>query len=176
MSENVEDFLEHHGVRGMKWGVRKSHNSGSGKSKKSGGAYPKNLRESADARHAKLAQQKIARGGLQTLNNKELQALVKRQNLEKQYTDLNPAKVSDGKKLAINILSTVGPLAITTALAMNKKYSMKSTKAPGTDLVLYNKQSISKRKFAETAFRTAADLAKQFGPQAAQVLVKTVIG
>jgi hypothetical protein len=59
----------------MKWGVRR----------KSSAEKPK---ASDDARAASATQQKIKKGGVKTVSNQELQALVQRKNLEKQYRDL----------------------------------------------------------------------------------------
>jgi hypothetical protein len=177
MSKATDDFLEHHGVRGMKWGVRRNSSSSSGKSHASTGGYTRAGKESADARHVRLAQEKIARGGVHTLNNKELQALVQRQNLEQQYRQLNPKKVSEGKKLAIQALATLGPIAISAALASRSKYAPQvAPKAVGNALALYNPHENGKRVIAETLMKTGGTLAKQYGPKVAELMVKSLIG
>ena len=78
MSDN---WLEHYGTKGMKWGVRKKPGSGKGKS---AGATAK------------------------TLTNKELQKRVNRLNLEKQYVTLSEGSVSKGKGMVKGMLKTAG--------------------------------------------------------------------
>lgn len=92
--------LEHYGTKGMKWGVRRENNAGPTqvefkqktpgsrvrvKTTKGGGQAP-----SHDAVQAKVFRQTAKKSGPQTLSNKELQALVTRLNLEKQYAQLTP--------------------------------------------------------------------------------------
>lgn len=83
--------LIHYGVKGMKWGVRRSdaelaRAGGSGGSSESRPA-PK-PKVSADVKAAMAAQRKIAEGGTQTLSNQELQSLLTRMNLERQYRNI----------------------------------------------------------------------------------------
>lgn len=72
-----EAFLAHYGVKGMKWGVQKSGSSGGGRP--SG---------SEDHRNAVAAEKKIETKGTQALSNKELQILIQRKNLERQYHNM----------------------------------------------------------------------------------------
>ena len=175
MTQKTDEFLEHHGVRGMKWGVSRSRGSSSDNKHGKTGGFTSKPKVSADARNAMLAQKKIAMGGLHALNNKELQSLVKRQNLEQQYTQLNPQKVSEGKKLAIQALATLGPIAISAALASRKKYAPQvPAKVPGSALVPYHGNG--KRVLAETLLKTGGTLAKQYGPKVAELMVKSLIG
>jgi 2'-5' RNA ligase len=81
---DVEDFLAHFGVKGMKWGFRKDGVSAGRK---------KALPVHADAKKAASAKAKVGRrGNTKALSNDELQALVKRMNLEKQYKTLSSEK------------------------------------------------------------------------------------
>lgn len=185
MKTNVDDFLAHHGVRGQKWGVRRSNASSSGtphgktsvNNHSRTGGYTSKPRMSADARNVMLAQKKIAMGGVHALNNKELQALVQRQNLEQQYRQLNPKQVSEGKKLAIQALATLGPIAISAALASRKKYAPQVTpKIPGMALALNDPHANGKRILAETLLKTGGTLAKQYGPKVAELALKSLIG
>lgn len=70
--------ITHSGVKGMKWGVRKDDSSG-------GGASTPTPRASADFKTAASAQNKIDNAGTHTLSNQELQGLLTRMNLERQY-------------------------------------------------------------------------------------------
>ncbi|AXQ61247.1 hypothetical protein SEA_LIBERTYBELL_6 [Streptomyces phage LibertyBell] len=75
--------LTHYGIKGMKWGVRRADPSGGAQK-----AAPQ-PRQSADSKATEKTQDKIDRGGTASVSNQELQALVKRRNLEKQYNDLH---------------------------------------------------------------------------------------
>src|SRR6185503_11521350 len=87
MSDPVANFLAHFGVKGMRWGVRKTSSGGS-----SGTA-------STDAQDADRSRAKIKVGGTHALTTKELQSLVTRMNLERQYSTLiasQPTTLSRG--------------------------------------------------------------------------------
>lgn len=73
-SKKLDDVLAHFGVKGMKWGQRKA--------RRSSGPV------SSDAARAQAAQDIIKKHGTKALDNKELQHLVTRMNLESQYAGL----------------------------------------------------------------------------------------
>ena len=72
--------LEHFGVKGMKWGVRKDESSSTPTKKKG---------PSTDAQKAQAAQAKAKKHGEASLSNAEMKHLVNRMNLEQQYETLN---------------------------------------------------------------------------------------
>jgi 2'-5' RNA ligase len=72
--------LQHYGVKGMKWGVRRADPQPT-----QAAPAQKPLPISADVKSAVNAQRKIAAGGTQALSNQELQGLLTRMNLERQY-------------------------------------------------------------------------------------------
>ncbi len=98
MADNsFESILAHFGIKGMRWGVR-SKNSESG---------------SSDHESAKAAAAKIKKGGTKSLSNRELQELVTRLNLERQYSTIAPVSGKSkalrvGGKIAGDILLQVG--------------------------------------------------------------------
>lgn len=93
----VEDFLEHYGTKGMKWGVRKKRSVSTGPAPVELDARP-GQRVTAkggsghnahdDAIRAVTAGQKAKRSSTDALSTQELQALVTRMNLEQQYSKL----------------------------------------------------------------------------------------
>ena len=79
------DFLAHYGVKGMKWGVRRTQAELDA--------------DSADVASVKTAKKKISknRGKTDSLSNKELQELVNRMNLEQQYAKLKKDSTASTK-------------------------------------------------------------------------------
>lgn len=97
--EFASDFLEHFGVKGMKWGVRSSRGGTSASSRPP---------ISEDAKTAQASKDKQKAGGTKALSTKELQDLVLRMNLEQQFSNLKGkenSKVSDGQARVKQLLS-----------------------------------------------------------------------
>ena len=126
----MNEELYHHGVLGMKWGVRHTDSSGSS------GSYgtkqkPTNYRKAGNisnsAGTALNGSAMVARGTSRvhsikkaqqaskeaaTMSDKELQAAINRMNLERSYTSLKSADTSAGRAYASEILSTAGQVAL----------------------------------------------------------------
>lgn len=94
----VDDFLEHYGVKGMRWGKRKKVD-----------------REPAsdDASRAAELNDRLKKSGTSALTNKELQEVVTRMNLEQQYSRLNPQSQSNGAAYASMLLAGGNAFATT---------------------------------------------------------------
>lgn len=106
-----EDALEHFGVRGMKWGVRRNRESGGGSAPRRGKSV------SVDAARFDKTRKKVKTRGVSSLSNAELKALNERINLEQNYARLTAGtsggakakKVAGfGGKVAADILLNVG--------------------------------------------------------------------
>jgi|SRR5580765_262516 len=110
---DVKTFIEHHGVKGMKWGVRGSGaKRTSSKSRTSFNKSPKRL------------------------TTHELEARIKRMEMEKKYNELNRRDVSKGSKVASEILGNSGKKVATTVL---------------TGALLFAVKQAVKKKFGEEA-------------------------
>lgn len=93
--QDVDAFLAHFGVRGMKWGVRRGRSASSGP-------------VSSDAARAHVLKTQVKTSGTRSLNNEELQHLVTRMNLEQQFgrlTESSPSSVSKGQKFVKGAVS-----------------------------------------------------------------------
>jgi hypothetical protein len=111
--DKVETFLAHYGVKGMRWGYRRSDaalaraaakraptpvttTQKPGKRvKATGGA---NQKATDDAIAAAMARQKAKASSTDALSNRELQAVVQRMNLEQQYARLSSTPQTAGQK------------------------------------------------------------------------------
>src|SRR4051794_28298475 len=88
----VDDVLAHHGIKGMRWGVRKSAPTASvsvtqkGKKLKSKGGVGR--KPSPDAIKVQELRQVRKKSGVHALSNEELQAYSKRLNLEQNVKTL----------------------------------------------------------------------------------------
>ena len=105
-----ESYLEHHGVKGMKWGVRKSR-KGSPKS----------------------SSKKRKKEDISKLSDEELQKRTKRlqlennyMNAETQYKKLSDKRLHKGRTILIGILATAGTQVATQYVSNKLGSSVKS--------------------------------------------------
>ncbi|QFG09114.1 hypothetical protein PBI_SPORTO_6 [Arthrobacter phage Sporto] len=133
----------------MRWGKRKAPSYDKSVKTYGGGSPHRNLSaspKSIDAQKSRNYQQRVKAAGTDALSTKELKALVERQNLEAQYSRLNPAPVSLGSKIVGELLPAVGgavwgqmqsrqpqsePTPVSTAIAMPR-----SKKSMAIDIVV----------------------------------------
>jgi uncharacterized protein YbjQ (UPF0145 family) len=135
LAHAADDFLEHFGVKGMKWGVRKDDAL-------RGSTSVSEAHE--DAVKAQAAKEKIRVSGVKSLSNTELQALVTRQNLEQNYVRLNPARVSAGRSFA-KTASQIGANAVKNTTQELTKQAVKA----GADALIKSASKAAKTAAAE---------------------------
>ena len=99
--ENYDDFLQHYGVLGMKWGHRKD------RSKASSNKKPKSTKNTTISK-PKPTQKR--------LSDAELRAAVNRLRLEREYADLTYRASSRAK--VESVVRTIGTVATLTTSAM----------------------------------------------------------
>jgi 2'-5' RNA ligase len=132
MSDPAGDFLQHYGVLGMKWGVRKaSSGGGSGSSKTRPPKAPEAVQTRATATKRRA-------GGVSSLSNSELRSAIERMNLEKQYKQLNPSTADRGKKLVKDLLVSTGKEVA--------KEVIKSAAKKGVDVAMESAMSALSKK------------------------------
>lgn len=81
--QNGSDFLQHYGIKGMRWGVRRSE-------KQLAKARAAEQADADDAARAKEVAKKIQSAGGRTssISNADMQLLIKRMNLERNYKNM----------------------------------------------------------------------------------------
>lgn len=181
--------LYHHGIKGMKWGVRrtkaqlgyktspKKKNSSSNddnavvKTAKRAGKAIGKAASDANARHKERKEEqrrtKEARARNERLKNKpisdmtdeELRQKIQRIQLENQYRSLNPKKVSAGEKFAKTVINDVIAPAAKNA---GRQYLEKSLKKSlGLDEKQVDELSKLRREAEEWGYRSKIAAAKR---------------
>lgn len=84
----TDDFLEHYGVKGMRWGVKRKSTH----------------KESFDSKQVKKHRGKPAHA----LTNKQIKELNTRMKLEQEYRKMNPDKATRGQAHVKHVVATVG--------------------------------------------------------------------
>jgi hypothetical protein len=157
---NSDNFLEHYGIKGMRWGRRRASLDSGSSSTSSVKATPiEKPKASADASAVSTYKSRVAAGGVDALSTKELQQLVNRQNLEQQYAKLNPAPVSAGQKFMTETLPTLIGVGSTAKSAYNVFYPAKEPPPPSTDLRVMS----GKQKAGDMVLHLGKQLVKEHG-------------
>lgn len=93
-------FLEHFGIKGMKWGVRRKR-QGNGRVDSSDFSNTKHLRNRRT----------------RELSNREIQEINNRINLETNYNRLNPSRMARGRHAAMTVIAIGGTVNAAIALS-----------------------------------------------------------
>ena len=100
--ENYDDFLQHYGVLGMKWGHRKARSNVSSNKK------PKSTKSTATYKPKSKPKQK-------QLTDEELRTAINRMRLEREYAELTYRASSRAK--VEKVVRTIGTVAALTSSA-----------------------------------------------------------
>lgn len=103
----MDDIIYHHGILGMKWGIRRSPVQllrARGKLKTQTDIYNENKKD----------QMRKDSKNRRNLSNEDIKKKIERLNLEKQLKDLTEENLSPGKKMVADILSSSGKKVATS--------------------------------------------------------------
>jgi hypothetical protein len=132
----VDSFIEHYGVKGMRWGVRRSRSELRSEAK-----ARKKRTPSPDAIEVSTLKKKRSK----ELTDDELKRALKRMDMEKRYNSMNPKGFSKAEKVVVGILA-VGT-TINSVIAFSN--------SPAGKAVATRLSSKAAKKAAETAVKAA---------------------
>lgn len=120
MNTNTNCELYHYGILGQRWGVRRTQAQ----------LARNNPKKKASEDSTTKPKKNNSSDSIKKMSNDELNAIVRRLELEKRYRDLNPKTVSAGKKFVDTIINkTVLPAATDASKQILKDYLIKKGNA-----------------------------------------------
>ena len=105
----MDNELYHHGVKGMKWGVRKTPvRSSSGNTRKRKSNTLSLFKKKKTTHNASVAKSSPAQTkSVKDMSDDELRRKIERVRLEQQYQQLNPKTVSRGQRIAKRVMNNI---------------------------------------------------------------------
>ena len=100
--------LIHHGIKGMRWGIRRFQNKNGSLTLAGKKRYGDNDSSGRIPSDDHIQAKALKKKRVYEMSNKELEALTRRMQLEKQYKDLNRQSMSRGQKMIVDVLNEVG--------------------------------------------------------------------
>ena len=131
------NYLAHYGVKGMRWGVRKSRSSST--SKKKGSLINITVNRNIKTPSSKASKVSGKKKSAKEMTDDELRKVINRMNMEKQYKQLTAKELSPGRKFVQDVISNA-------AKETAKKYVSKGMDKAVDSLLKEAKTEFSKKK------------------------------
>ena len=105
----MNNELYHHGVKGMKWGVKKTPvRSSSGNTRKRKSNTLSLFKKKKTTHNASVAKSSpMQTKSVKDMSDDELRRKIERVRLEQQYQQLSPGTVSKGRRIAKRVMNNV---------------------------------------------------------------------
>lgn len=113
--------LQHHGILGMKWGVRRYQNRDGSLTQL--GKKRKATNDASESRAKSPRSKGSRRKELKTMSTAELQARLNRLKMEKEYMTLTGETIDQGSKFVSNIVKKFGTVAVSEFVTSLAKQS-----------------------------------------------------
>jgi len=111
--KDLDDVLQHYGIKGMRWGIRRANPSASAPA-------------SEDHQNSVATKKQIKTSGTKSLSNQELKTYLERMDLEQRYNKANPSASKKAGKAIGEFLVSIGKKEL--AAAASKEVAKALTK------------------------------------------------
>lgn len=92
----MSDYISHFGIKGQKWGIRRYQN-------RDGSLTPEGRKRYGRSEDSEKVRE-LRKKPVSAMSNQELETVIRRMNLERQYRDLKSSEINSGKKKAKEVL------------------------------------------------------------------------